>query len=104
MAEKKPQESVVTQERHKRPGKYKVIFHNDDFTTTDFVVKVLRQIFFLPMEEAVDLMLDVHHSGRAVVGVYPLDIARSKAQASIRMARAEGFPLKVTIEEQTSPF
>ena len=104
MAEKKRQGSTMTQERYKLPGKYEVIFHNDDFTTTDFVVKVLRQIFFLPMNEAVDLMLNVHHSGKAAVGAYPLDIATSKAQTTIRMARAEGFPLKVTIEEQTLPF
>ena len=92
----------MTMERLKRPGRYAVIFHNDDFTTTDFVVKVLRLVFFLPLEEAVDLMLKVHNSGSASVGAYPLDIARSKARTSMQMARAEGFPLKVTVEEETS--
>lgn len=94
----------MTQERVKRPEKFDVVFHNDDFTTMEFVVKVLRQVFFIPQEEAFEIMLKVHHSGKATVGSYILDIARSKAQATIRMARAEGFPLKVTIEEQSLPF
>ena len=104
MAEEKRQGSTLTRDRYKRPSKYAVIFHNDDFTTTDFVVKVLRQVFFLPMEEAVELMMKVHNSGSAAVGTYPLDIAQSKAQTTMRMARAEDFPLNVTIEEETLPF
>lgn len=104
MAEQKRQGSTMIQERIKRPEKYDVIFHNDDFTTMDFVVKVLRQVFFLPENEAFEIMLKVHHCGKATVGSYILDIARSKAQTAIRMARAEGFPLKVTIEEQSIPF
>ncbi len=91
-------------ERYKRPEIYDVIFHNDDFTTMEFVVKALRQIFFLPEQEAFDVMLKVHQSGEAVVGTYVFDIARSKAQATVRMARTEGFPLQVTIEEHNLPF
>lgn len=89
----------MTKERHQRPKDYDVILHNDDITTMDFVVKLLRQVFFRPEHEAVDLMLEVHHSGHAVVGTYPYDIASSKAQMATRMARTEEFPLKVTIEE-----
>ncbi|MDE7346909.1 MAG: ATP-dependent Clp protease adaptor ClpS [Muribaculaceae bacterium] len=103
MADQKRQGSTMTQERIKRPEKYDVVFHNDDFTTMEFVVKVLRQVFFLPEKDAFDLMLKVHHSGKATVGSYILDIARSKAHTATRMARAEGFPLKVTIEEQSIP-
>ncbi|MDE6553038.1 MAG: ATP-dependent Clp protease adaptor ClpS [Muribaculaceae bacterium] len=104
MAEQKRQGSSMTMERFKRPEKYDVIFHNDDFTTMEFVIKALRQVFFLPEEEAIDLMLKVHETGKAAVGTYIFDIARSKAQATIRMARAEGFPLQVTIEEHKLPF
>lgn len=104
MAEQKQQGSSMTMERFKRPDRYDVVFHNDDFTTMDFVVKVLRQVFFLPQEEALDIMLKVHHSGKATAGTYILDIARSKAQTAMRMARAEDFPLKVTVEECTLPF
>lgn len=104
MADQKRQGSSMTQERIKRPARYDVVFHNDDFTTMDFVVKVLRHVFFLSEEDAFDIMLKVHHIGKATVGSYVLDIARSKARTAIRMARAEGFPLKVTIEEQSLPF
>ena len=104
MAQQKRQGSTLTQERLRRPDKYDVVFHNDDFTTTDFVVKVLRQVFFLPEPEAIDIMLTVHNSGKGVAGTYVLDIARSKAQMTMRMARAEGFPLQVTIEKTDLPF
>ena len=94
----------MTRERVKRPERYDVVFHNDDFTTMEFVVKVLRQVFFLAEEEAFDVMMQVHHEGKAKVGSYILDIARSKAQTATRMARAEGFPLKITIELQSLPY
>lgn len=98
------QRSTLTRKRFSSPSDYDVVFHNDDFTTMEFVVKVLRHVFFIPAEDSVDIMLTVHNSGSAVVGTYPFDIARSKAQAAMRMARAEGFPLNVTIEEKSLPF
>ena len=104
MAEQKRQGSTMTRERIKRPEIYDVIFHNDDFTTMEFVVKVLRMVFFLPQDEAFDIMLKVHNNGKATVGSYILDIARSKAHTAIRMARAEDFPLRVTVEEQSLSF
>ena len=104
MAQQKQQGSSFTMQRFKRPEKYDVVFHNDDFTTMEFVVKALRQVFFLPEKEAFDIMMTVHHAGKATVGSYILDIARSKAQTTMRMARAEGFPLRVTIQEQSLPF
>lgn len=104
MAEQKRQGSTLTHERFRRPEKYDVIFHNDDFTTTDFVVKVLRQVFFCPEPEAIDIMLTVHNEGKGVAGTYVLDIARSKAQMATRMARDEGFPLQITLEKNELPF
>ena len=85
---------------------YRVIMHNDDFTTMEFVVEVLRKVFFKPAEEANQLMLKVHKEGKATVGLYTLDIAVSKSQKAMRMARDQGFPFKLTWEpeERDIPF
>lgn len=85
------------------PRRFKVTIHNDDFTTMEFVVKVLTTIFFKSEAEAEALMIQVHKNQSAVVGVYSLDIAKSKVQKATCMARNEGFPLRLTItpeEEQ----
>jgi len=82
----------------KEPRRFKVIIFNDDFTTMDFVVKVLQTVFFKSAAEAERLMLQVHHSQKAVVGVYTYDIAVSKVNKATRMARAEGYPLRLTVE------
>ena len=84
----------------REPRRYKVLIHNDDFTTMDFVVQVLREVFYLSDENAQALMLQVHHSDRAVVGIYTYDIAVSKAQKATNMARENGFPLRLTVEPE----
>lgn len=83
----------------REPKHYKVIMHNDDFTTMDFVVDILRDIFHKNEVEAERLMLLVHETGKAVVGTYPYDIAVSKVQAAAARAKAEGFPFRLTLEE-----
>lgn len=80
------------------PRKYNVLLHNDDFTTMEFVVKILTTIFRKSEEDANVLMLKVHREGRAVAGTYSLDIAQSKAQKATTMARMENFPLRLTVE------
>ena len=99
-----PQEQSKIRERQKidlrEPRRYKVLIHNDDFTTMDFVVKVLREVFYLSDENAQALMLQVHHSGKAVVGIYTYDIAVSKMQKATNMARENGFPLRLTVEPE----
>ena len=85
---------------HDLPRMYRVIMHNDDFTTMEFVVDVLRKVFFKPEEEANQLMLKVHKEGKAIVGLYTLDIAVSKSQKAMRMARDQGFPFKLTWEPE----
>ena len=99
-----PKEQSQIKERQKtnirEPRRYKVIIHNDDFTTMDFVVMVLKEVFFLSDENAQALMLQVHHSSKAVVGVYTYDIAMSKARKATTMAREQGFPLRLTVEEE----
>ena len=82
----------------KEPQMYKVIMHNDDFTTLEFVVKVLKVVFHKDETTANQLMLNVHKAGKATIGLYTLDMASSKCNRAMRMAREEGFPFKVTYE------
>ncbi|MBD5293024.1 MAG: ATP-dependent Clp protease adaptor ClpS [Bacteroides sp.] len=97
-------QNVLDRTRYHRPENYDVIFHNDDFTPMDFVTFVLRAIFFLPGATSEAIMLKVHTEGKAVVGSYPYDMARSRADLTISRAREEGFPLNVTVEPSESPF
>ena len=94
----KEQSQIKERERTgiKEPRRYKVTIHNDDFTTMDFVVMILTTVFFKSEAEAERLMLAVHHSDKAVVGVYSYDIATSKVQKATLMAREAGFPLRLT--------
>ncbi len=84
--------------RIEEPRQYKVVFHNDDFTTMEFVTEVLRVVFNKPADEAVTLMMRVHREGQAVVGIYSYDVAMTKASQATSMARQEGFPLNITCE------
>lgn len=83
----------------REPKHYRVIMHNDDFTSMEFVVEILIDIFRKNQEEAVQLMLTVHKSGRAAVGSYPYDIAVTKVQTAAARAKEEGFPFRMTVEE-----
>src|SRR5579885_1061727 len=80
------------------PPKYACRLHNDDYTTMEFVVEVLQKYFHKSTEEAVQIMLRVHHSGSGIAGVYALDIAETKAAQVEEHARSRGFPLKCTVE------
>lgn len=84
----------------REPRRYKVIIYNDDFTTMEFVVMVLKQVFLKSEEAAEALMLQVHHSDKAVVGIYSYDIAVSKARKATNMAREQGYPLRLTVEPE----
>ena len=88
-----------TRIRIREPKHYKVIMHNDDFTTMDFVVEILIDIFHKNEMEAERLMMLVHESGKAVVGDYPYDIAASKVQAATARAREAGYPFRMSIQE-----
>ncbi len=78
--------------------------HNDDFTTMEFVVMMLKTVFQKPTEEAQRLMLTVHKQGQAAIGSYSYDLATSKSQKAMRMAREAGFPFKLTVEPEDLPF
>ena len=86
--------------RFQEPRRFKVVIYNDDFTTMDFVVKVLTVVFHKTQAEAEALMLQVHRSQSATVGIYTYDIAQSKVKKATRMAREEGFPLRLEVKEE----
>lgn len=83
----------------REPKRYRVIMHNDDFTSMEFVVEILMDIFHKNAMEAERLMLMVHESGKAAVGSYSYDIAVTKVQAATARAKEEGFPFRLTVEE-----
>ncbi|MGF6147207.1 ATP-dependent Clp protease adapter protein ClpS [Kingella potus] len=81
------------------PRKYGVFLLNDDYTTMDFVVQVLTEVFFLPEDRAFAVMLLVHNEGRGLCGTYTRDVAQTK-QAQVHQRAADaGFPLKCIVEE-----
>lgn len=84
-----------------RPPFYVVVLFNDDYTPMEFVILVLQQYFGLDLDRATEVMLSVHYEGKGVAGVYPRDIAETKAQLVNRRARAEGHPLLCQIEPQS---
>jgi ATP-dependent Clp protease adaptor protein ClpS len=95
-------EDVDVDERRKTaiPRKYKVIFHNDDYTTMEYVVEVLRRFFHKNETEALHVMLTVHKRGKAVAGVYPRDVAETKVAQVTSDARERGHPLLLTAEPE----
>jgi ATP-dependent Clp protease adaptor protein ClpS len=96
------EEQVVTRQRPKtkRPRRWKVLLHNDNYTTMDFVTRVLVEHFHKSHAEATHIMLQVHHRGVGLAGVYPRDMAETKVAIVTDHARAEGMPLLLTMEPE----
>lgn len=92
---------VVTErvEQVKEPAWYKVLLHNDDYTTMEFVIMILETIFKKNQAEATRIMLSVHHQGIGVAGIFPLEIAETKASAVHDLARQHQFPLRCSVEK-----
>lgn len=94
--------SVLAESKTKleKPKLFKVLLHNDDFTTMEFVIFILEHVFRRATAEAFDIMLKVHNEGVGVAGVYPYDIATMKSQKTMNLARAREYPLLCTVEEE----
>ncbi|MAS63598.1 MAG: ATP-dependent Clp protease adaptor ClpS [Coraliomargarita sp.] len=82
------------------PGKYKVIFLNDDATPMDFVVEILVQVFKHSEKTAQELTMKIHKDGTAIVGLYSFEIAEQRSLEATKLARANGFPLQIQIEKE----
>jgi len=84
-----------------RPRMWRVLLHNDDYTTQEFVVWVLESVFRKPLAEAVAIMMSVHRSGMGVAGIYTHDVAETKLKTTRQMAEDQEFPLLVTMEPES---
>lgn len=99
-----PRESTLTESRTRPevtpPRRWRVLLHNDDYTTQDFVVWVLESIFHKARAEAFAIMMHVHLSGLGLAGIYTRDVAETKVKATKRLAEQHEFPLLVTMEPE----
>ena len=87
------------EEALREPVLYRILMHNDHYTTMDFVVQVLETVFHKPPTEAEQIMLHVHQKGVGICGVYTAEIAETKIEIVHALARQHGFPLKCSMEE-----
>ena len=96
------EEEVATEsrERLKKPPLFRVLLHNDDFTTMEFVIEVLRRVFGKSDGDAFHIMWAVHTQGVGCAGVYTYEVAEMKVERVTQMARAQEFPLLCTVEEE----
>lgn len=94
------QKPAISEENELRePTRYKVLLHNDDYTSMEFVVYVLKSVFSKSEAEAIQIMLNVHRKGKGVCGVYTAEVAETKVALVRQLAKKEGNPLKCTMEE-----
>jgi ATP-dependent Clp protease adaptor protein ClpS len=93
---------VLTEQETKleKPKLFKVLLHNDDFTTMEFVVFVLEYVFMRSSLDAFTIMLKVHNEGIGLAGVYPYEVANMKAEKAMNLARSREYPLLCTVEEE----
>lgn len=95
----RPEADVDIGQELREPKMYRVLLHNDDYTTMEFVVDILVSVFHKPAAEAVRIMLDVHKKGMGICGIYTYDIAVSCVTRVHQLAREKEFPLKCSIDE-----
>ena len=98
----KRQEGIAIKERTrtKKPPLYKVLLHNDDYTTKEFVVMVLQAIFHKGETDANRIMLHVHNNGVGVAGVYPFQVAETKMARTMQLAQRYEYPLQLSMEPE----
>ena len=87
------------EEKVEQPKLYKVLLHNDDYTTMEFVVDVLESIFNMPEDQAIQVMLNVHVRGVGVAGIYTYEVAEMKVEKTTALAHQHEFPLLCTMEK-----
>jgi ATP-dependent Clp protease adaptor protein ClpS len=92
--------AVESVKKTQKPRRWKVIFHNDDYTTREFVIEMLMKHFDKDEPEATFVMLSVHHRGYGVAGLYPKDVAETKVELVHKSARSRGFPLRLSSEPE----
>ena len=92
-------ERVTPKTKQQEPTLYKVVLLNDDYTTMDFVIHVLEEVFQKSPAEAFRIMMQVHVNGRGIAGVYPWEVAETKVETVSTMARDAGYPLRAALEE-----
>lgn len=90
--------ATIEKQKIKRPSLYKVLLHNDDYTTMEFVINVLMTLFSKTFDEAQNVMMQIHTTGVGLCGIYTYEVAETKAISVMNEAKSEGFPLKCTIE------
>ena len=102
MTERKTGEEVAEKSRPKveKPPLYRVILHNDDYTTMQFVIEVLESVFSLAPADAFRIMMQVHREGQGVCGSYSYEVAETKVAEVHDLARTNGFPLRASMEEE----
>lgn len=100
MAETKFKDEVEIDVDLLNPGRYKVILQNDDHTPMDFVIALLMHVFKHTDERAREITLQVHEEGAGVAGIYPYEIAEQKGMESTMLARQNGWPLAIRVEEE----
>lgn len=83
----------------RKPPKYHVVIHNDDYTPLDFVIRLLQHVFNYSYSKSTDIAMDVHEKGKGIAGTYPFDIAESKAAQIVQNAQRNGHPLLADVEE-----
>ena len=100
IVEIEPARSVQVRTRARRPSPYRVLILNDDFTPMDFVVEILERVFWKTREEAIQVMLEVHHNGLGECGTYTYEAAESKVAEVMGLARKEEHPLQCVLERR----
>ncbi|MFH1154243.1 MAG: ATP-dependent Clp protease adapter ClpS [Pseudomonadota bacterium] len=82
------------------PPMYRVLLHNDDYSTMEFVIEVLMNVFGKSLEKATEIMLNVHRQGKGICGIFTYEVAETKVSTVQRLSRDRGFPLKSTMEKE----
>ena len=91
--------ATETRQQTRQPPLFKVLMHNDHYTTMEFVVEVLQTVFHKPATEANRIMLHVHFKGVGVCGIYPFEVAETKVAQVHALARTQGFPLRCSLDD-----